>query len=67
VLGLDKKWIRKMVEKCFRQYSTEEELLTLTPEELEDIERKIIEMKAKEPNIDLYEIVNDVVYEYMTN
>ena len=64
---MDKKLIRKMVQKCFLQYSSGEDLLALSEEDFEKIYSSIAEMETKEPKSEIYEIVNDVVYEYITN
>lgn len=62
---MDKKLIMKMVKNCFLQYSPGGESVALSTEEFEMMYRNIAEMKAREPDIDLYEIVNDVVYEFL--
>ncbi|MFS0635717.1 YqzH family protein [Mesobacillus foraminis] len=65
---MDKKLIKKMVKNCFLQYSPGvEEAVTLSEEEFEMMYSKISQMKMREPNVDLYEIVHDVVYDFLIN
>ncbi|MBT2754824.1 hypothetical protein J7E71_02530 [Mesobacillus foraminis] len=65
---MDKKLIQKMVKNCFLQYSSgDEEAVTLSEEEFEMMYSKILQMKMRDPNVDLYEIVHDVVYDFLIN
>ncbi|PLR99834.1 YqzH family protein [Bacillus sp. T33-2] len=67
VHDVDEKLIRKMIEKCFRQYRHESDELPLNEQDYKILCRKIAEMKANEPGADLHDIINDAVYEYLTN
>lgn len=61
---MDKKLIRKMVQKCFVQYRHEGSL-PFGEAEFEEIYEKIVELKSDEPETDLHDIINDVVYEFL--
>ncbi|PLR76403.1 hypothetical protein CU633_15670 [Bacillus sp. V3-13] len=59
---MDKKFIFKLLQNCLRQYQHE---LPLSEEDYDHLYGKIIEQQ-KETDADLHDIVNDVVYEYLT-
>ncbi|MBT2677616.1 hypothetical protein J7E38_01310 [Bacillus sp. ISL-35] len=63
---MDKKLIRKMVQKCFVQYRHDESL-PFGEAEFEEIYEKIIGMKAEDPEADLHDIINDAVYEFLAS
>jgi hypothetical protein len=63
---MDKKFILKMIEQNFKQYHRDLETSPLGEEDCEQLYLKIIEIKT-ETNADLYDIVNDVIYEFLTN
>lgn len=62
---MEKKLIRKMIQKCLLQYRHDEESLPFSEEEFEEFYRKITEIKTQEPEADLHEIINDAVYEFL--
>jgi hypothetical protein len=61
---MDKKLIRKMVQKCFVQYRHDDSL-PFGEDEFAEIYEKIVELKSSEPEADLYDIINDAVYEFL--
>ncbi|MEH7441795.1 YqzH family protein [Bacillus sp. JJ1122] len=61
---MDKKLLRKMVQKCFVQYRHDESL-PFDEAEFEEIYTKISEQKNQEPEADLHDIINDAVYEFL--
>jgi hypothetical protein len=61
---MDKKLIRKMVQKCFVQYRHDDSL-PFGEAEFERIYEKIVEFKKEEPATDLHDIINDAVYEFL--
>lgn len=63
---MDKRFIEKMIENCLKQYDSELELLHVTSNEMDQLYNQICEAKTAEPDTDLYEVVNDVVYEFLT-
>lgn len=63
---LNEKWLKKLIRNCFLHYKHDVELFPLTDSEWHELCTKIILEKQKHPTIDLYEIVHDVVYDYLT-
>ena len=63
---MDKKLVVKMIKNCFRQYY-ETDSLPVSEQDLAQLTNRILEWKKGEPTVDLYEVVNDVVYEFLTN
>lgn len=61
---MDKKLIRKMVQKCFVQYRHDDSL-PFGEAEFEEIYEKIEELKRLTPEDDLHDIINDAVYEFL--
>ncbi|RSD27339.1 YqzH family protein [Mesobacillus subterraneus] len=61
---MDKKLIRKMVQKCFVQYRHDDSL-PLSEAEFEEICEKIVKLNYEEPEAGLHEIINDAVYEFL--
>ncbi|MCM3665385.1 YqzH family protein [Mesobacillus subterraneus] len=61
---MDKKLIRKMIQKCFVQYRHDDSL-PFSEAEFEEIYIKIVELKNEEPETDLHDIINDAVYEFL--
>ena len=64
---MDKKLIFKMVQNCLKQYNEASMSISLNSKEFEEIYNKIILNKEREKESDLHEIVNDVVYGYITD
>lgn len=62
---MEKKLIVKMIKKCFKQYC-EADSLPISEEELEELTQRILLAKEKEQTADLYELINDAVYEFLT-
>jgi hypothetical protein len=63
---MEKKLVVKMIKNCFKQYY-ETDTVPISEPELERLMNRILQWKDEEPAADLYEIVNDVIYEYLTN
>jgi hypothetical protein len=66
VLKLDKKFILKMVQQSFKQYHRDLEIDPLLEKEFVQLYEQIIQIK-EQTNADLHDIVNDVIYEYLTD
>lgn len=58
--------IIKMIKNCFKQYYSEVESLPMSSDDLEELADRIIQIKVEQPNVDLYDAVNDTVYEFLT-
>ncbi|SDP90110.1 YqzH-like protein [Litchfieldia salsa] len=63
---MDEKLLHKMIQKCFLQYNHNLESVPLTKEEYLDLLVEIKQVLAINPNENLYDIINDLVYEYLT-
>jgi hypothetical protein len=63
---MEKKLVIKMIKNCFKQYY-ETDSIPVSEQDLEQLTDRILEWKKGEPGADLYEVVNDVVYEFLTN
>jgi len=63
---LDEKWLKKLVQNCLRQYGRDTEAFPLTDSEWADLYQNIVLENETHPEMNVYEIVHDVVYEYMT-
>lgn len=64
---MDKKFVYKMLRKCFKQYYSELDSLPIYEGDLETLYKKILQMKKDEPDTDLHEIIHDMVYEFVTD
>jgi hypothetical protein len=64
---MEKKLILKMIQNCFKQYYSDADMLPLNNEDMNMLCDQILKIKSEEPGIDLYEVVNDRVYEFLTN
>jgi hypothetical protein len=63
---MEKKLIIKMIKNCFRQYYSEVDSLPMSEKNLEELAYRIIQMKTEQPTANLYEVINDAVYEFLT-
>jgi hypothetical protein len=54
-----------MIKNCFKQYY-EPDSMPIGEKELEELINRILQTNAEEPTADLYEVVNDTVYEFLT-
>ena len=62
---MDKKLVAKMIKNCFKQYY-EADSMPIGEKDLEMLTKRIIQLKEDEPTADLYEVINDTVYEFLT-
>lgn len=63
---METKLIIKMIKNCFKQYYSDIDSLPMSSNDLEALADRIIQIKAEQPGVDLYEAVNDTVYEFLT-
>jgi hypothetical protein len=66
VQAMEKKFVVKMIENCFKQYGYSRESLPLSENDCEQLYQNVMDLIEEEPLSDLYTIINDVVYEYLT-
>jgi hypothetical protein len=62
---MDKRLISKMIINCFKQYYGTVSM-PIGEKDLEVLLKQIFQTKEAEPHADLYEVVNDTVYEFLT-
>ncbi|MDQ0197403.1 YqzH family protein [Neobacillus ginsengisoli] len=62
---MEKKLITKMIKNCLKQYY-ESDTMPIGEKDLEELTNLILKTKEAEPAADLYEVVNDMVYEFLT-
>lgn len=55
-----------MIQNSFKQYHRDLEANPLGEDDCEDLYQQIIQLQA-ETKADLHDIVNDVIYEFLTN
>jgi hypothetical protein len=63
---MNEKFVRKMIRNCFYQYNHTEDTVPLSETDYELLLRKVLVLQKEANNTDLHEIVEDVVYEYLT-
>jgi hypothetical protein len=62
---MEKKLIKKMILNCFKQYYGTESM-PIGEKDLEELTKQIFQTKEEEePTVDLFEVVNDVVYAFL--
>lgn len=62
---MEKKLINKMILNCLKQYYKAESM-PIGDKDLEELTKRIFQIKEEEPTADLFEVVNDTVYEFLT-
>jgi predicted house-cleaning noncanonical NTP pyrophosphatase (MazG superfamily) len=63
---MEKKLIKKMILNCFKQYY-EAGPVPLNEKDMENLIEEILRDKEEEPCTDLYEVINDRVYEFLSS
>ncbi|MFZ3588514.1 YqzH family protein [Bacillus sp. DJP31] len=63
---MEKPFIEKMIRNCLYQYQHTVDSVPLSKNDYEELYEQILVL-YKQDNEDLHEIVQDVVYEYLTN
>lgn len=58
--------MRKMIRNCFIQYQHDLESVPLSEEDYIRMTAEITEILQREDDSDVFEVVNDVVYEYLS-
>ena len=59
--------IRNMIRNCFYQYHYTKETLPLSESDYRQLLEAIWRMQRDQPDAELYELIEDVVYEFLTN
>ncbi|EKN69694.1 hypothetical protein BABA_09716 [Neobacillus bataviensis LMG 21833] len=63
---MEKKLVVKMIRNCFKQYY-EGDAMPIGEQDLEELTRRVFQIKEEEPTADLFEVVNDAVYEFLAD
>jgi hypothetical protein len=63
---MDEKLLQKMIRKCFLQYNHDLESVPLTTVEYENLLSEIKQALVLHPDENLYDMINDIVYDYLT-
>jgi len=63
---MERKLVKKMIRNCFIQYQHDWESVPLSEEEYEKMAEEIKESIANDPESDVYEVIQDAVYEYLS-
>jgi hypothetical protein len=64
---MEEKFIKKMIRNYFYQYNHDNDSIPLTEREYEQLYEAIIRRKELEKDKgDIHDIVNDVIYDYLT-
>ncbi|MFS0863449.1 YqzH family protein [Fredinandcohnia sp. 179-A 10B2 NHS] len=64
---MDEKFIRKLIRNYFYQYHHDNDSVPLTEADYKELLVKIKELQQLDPETTLHDIINDLVYEYLTN
>ncbi|WP_243290155.1 YqzH family protein [Bacillus sp. FJAT-47783] len=64
---MERKLLDKMIKKSFLQYERNLTIDPLTEKEYERLYEKICHEKETQKTTEWYEIIEDVVYDYITN
>ncbi|AZU63233.1 YqzH family protein [Neobacillus mesonae] len=62
---MEKKLVEKMIKNCFKQYY-EGDSIPLSDKDLEELTNKILQANESALDDDLYAVVNDAVYDFLT-
>ncbi|CAI9388971.1 MULTISPECIES: YqzH family protein [Bacillaceae] len=62
---MNKLLLQKMIQKALKQYQVESNMLSSN--DINELSTKIINLKKRHPTYKLYDIVQDVVYGYVTD
>ncbi|WP_053367039.1 YqzH family protein [Bacillus sp. FJAT-27245] len=62
---MDEKLVKKMIKNCLKQYYGSESQ-PLGERDVNDICERVYRLKEAEAEADMRDIVNDVVYEFLT-
>ncbi|WP_404468310.1 YqzH family protein [Sutcliffiella horikoshii] len=63
---MEKNLVKKMIRNCFIQYQHDFESVPLNEEEYEKMAGEVNRLTSEDPSLDVFEVVQDVVYEYLS-
>ncbi|TYS68232.1 hypothetical protein FZC76_10840 [Sutcliffiella horikoshii] len=63
---MERNLVKKMIRNCFVQYQHDFESVPLSEEEYEKMAEEVSRAVAEDPDLEVFDVVNDVVYEYLS-
>lgn len=63
---MERNLVKKMIRNCFIQYQHDFESVPLNEEEYEKMAGEVNRLTSEDPALDVFEVVQDVVYEYLS-
>ncbi|WP_404346721.1 hypothetical protein LG311_13490 [Sutcliffiella horikoshii] len=63
---MERNLVKKMIRNCFIQYQHDFESVPLNEEEYEKMAGEVNQLTSEDPALDVFEVVQDVVYEYLS-
>ncbi|MEA3321159.1 MAG: YqzH family protein [Bacillota bacterium] len=63
---MERNLVKKMIRNCFIQYQHGFESVPLSEGEYEKMAEEVSRVVAENPASDVFDVVNDVVYEYLS-
>ncbi|UAL45932.1 YqzH family protein [Sutcliffiella horikoshii] len=63
---MERNLVKKMIRNCFIQYQHDFESVPLNEEEYEKMASEVNQLTSEDPALDVFEVVQDVVYEYLS-
>ncbi len=63
---MERNLVKKMIRNCFIQYQHDFESVPLNEEEYEKMASEVNQLTSEDPTLDVFEVVQDVVYEYLS-
>jgi YqzH-like protein len=63
---MDQALIKKYIRNCFLQYAHSQTSIPIGEEEYKDLIKQVVQIKKQQPTLEYIEIVQDVVYEFLT-
>jgi hypothetical protein len=66
VNDVERNLVKKMIRNCFIQYQHDFESIPLSEEEYERMAKEVNHIITENPILDVFDVVHDVVYEYLS-
>lgn len=63
---MERNLVKKMIRNCFIQYQHDFESVPLNEEEYEKMAEEVSRAVAEDSDLQVFDVVNDVVYEYLS-
>ncbi|AKU25666.1 hypothetical protein AVP43_01257 [Geobacillus stearothermophilus] len=64
---MDERWLQKQVRNCLRHYGYDDDMMPLGEDDWRELCTRIAAAKERQPNADMYELVHDAVYRFITS